>query len=96
MYNFLGRLINRPESAANSLIGPLVDENYDRQVLTVIKGRPAGCFVTAFFNLGVYCVPIEGAQNTKSTFSILSQLLALKTTTGDLQLLPTVRLLPTD
>jgi hypothetical protein len=96
MYNFLGRLMNNQESDANMLIGPLVEEDYDRHILTVIKGKPTGCFASAFFNLGVYCVPIERAQNTKSAFSILSQLLALKTTTGDLQLLPTIRLLPTD
>jgi hypothetical protein len=95
MYNFLGRLLNKQSSEANTLIGPL-SEDYDRRILTVIKGQPIGCFVSAVFNIGVFCVPIEGAQNTKSAFSILSQLLALKTTTGDLQLLPTIRLLPTN
>ena len=96
IYNFLGRLLNRQTSEANSLIGPLPEESDDRHILTVVKGQPAGCFASAVFNMGVYCIPIDGAQNTKSTLSILSQLLALKTTTDDLQLLPTIRLLPTD
>jgi hypothetical protein len=84
MYNFLGRLLNRQDSEANMLIGPL-SEDYDHRILTVIKGQPIGCFVSAVINIGVYCVPIDRAQNTKSAFSILSQFLALKTTTGDLQ-----------
>jgi hypothetical protein len=96
-YNFLGRLLNRQDSPANMLVGPPSEDDYDRHILTVLKGEPATCFVSAaVFHIGAYCVPIDGAQNTKSTFSILSQLLALKTTTGDLQLLPTIRLLPTD
>jgi hypothetical protein len=96
MYNFLGRLLNEQESEANKLRGLLSEDDGDPHILTIVKGQPAGCFASALFNLGVYCVPIDGAQSTKSTFSILSQLLALKTTTGDLQLLPTIRLLPTD
>jgi hypothetical protein len=94
MYNFLGRLLNRQDSEANTLIGPLSGDD-DRRILTVIKGQAIGCFVYAVFNIGLYCIPIDGAQNTKGAFSILSQLLALKTTTGDLQLLPMIRLLPT-
>ena len=79
------------------LVGPPSEDDYDRHILTVLKGEPATCFASAaVFNIGAYCVPIDGAQNTKSIFSILSQLLALKTTTGDLQLLPTIRLLPTE
>ena len=95
MYNFLGRLLRNQELPANQMIGPVLDENYDLHLLTVIKGQPVGCFVSALID-GVNCVPNNGAQNTKSTFSILAQLLALKTTTSDLQLLPTIRLLPTD
>ena len=94
IYNFLGSLLRNPASHANQLIGP-PDEDNDRFVLTVVKGQPIGCFSTAILELGVYCVPLDGAANTKRTFSILSQLLALKTTTDDLQLLPTIRLLPT-
>jgi hypothetical protein len=93
MYNFLGQLMRQQDSGINVMIDP-IEKNTDRQVLTVIAGQPAGCFVSAMFDLGVYCVPIDGAANTKRTFSILSQLLALKTTTGDLQLQPIFRLLP--
>jgi hypothetical protein len=95
IYNFLGRLLRDQQNASNVLLGPGVEDE-DRYVLTVIKGQPVGCFANALFELTAYCVPTDGAGNTKRTFSILSQLLALKTTTGDLQLLPTIRLLPTD
>ena len=98
MYNFLGRLLSAPESSdpgmnSNRLIGAQ-DEDADRSILTVTRGQLTGCFVAVVMDLGEYCVPIDGAQNTKRTFSILSQLLALKTTTGDLQLTPTLRLVP--
>ena len=91
IYNFLGSLVNNQDSDINTLVTPPEDVE-DRHVLTVNKGQPAGCFVSAVFDLGVYCVPTTGAENTKRSFSILSQLLALKTTTGDLQLQPIFRL----
>jgi hypothetical protein len=94
IYNFLGRLVKQQNSVANHMIGPPSEEEYDPQILTINMGQVTGCFTATEFNLGLYCVPIQGAQNTKTSFSILSQLLALKTTTGDLQLTPTLRLVP--
>lgn len=91
IYNFLGRLMNNPDSEINKLTSP-AEDGEDLRVLTVNRGQPAGCFVSAVLELGVYCVPVNGAENTKRSFSILSQLLALKTTTGDLQLQPIFRL----
>jgi len=93
IYNFLGSLVRDPQSPANALAGPL-DSNNDPYLLTVNFGQPTGCFALAMLDLGLYCVPLDGAANTKQAFSILSQLLALKTTTGDLQLQPIIRLLP--
>lgn len=91
IYNFLGRLMNYQDDPINAMVSPPEDVE-DRHVLTVNKGQPAGCFVWTALDLGVYCVPVDGAENTKRSFSILSQLLALKTTTGDLQLQPIFRL----
>ena len=91
IYNYLGKLLRQQNAEVNQFLDPTSD---DKQVLTVNQGQPAGCFVAATLDLGLYCVPLDGAQNTKRTFSILSQLLALKTTTGDLQLQPVLRLLP--
>ncbi len=92
IYNFLGRLMRDQDSDVNMIVDPL-ETTEDSRVLTVVEGRPVGCFVTALSDIGLYCVPLNGAANTKRTFSILSQLLALKTTTGDLQLQPIFRLL---
>jgi hypothetical protein len=91
VYNFLGRLMRDQNSKINEMLDPYAGDN---RVLTVNKGQPIGCFVSALSDVGLYCVPTEGAANTKRTFSILSQLLALKTTTGDLQAQPVFRLLP--
>ena len=93
IYNFLGRLMNDQGNPINQMASPLHDI-LDPQVLTVNKAPPAGCFVWTTLDLGVYCVPVDGAENTKRSFSVLSQLLALKTTTGDLQLQPIFRLQP--
>jgi hypothetical protein len=94
IYDFLGSLLRAPPNSwANLWIGP-PDDSGDPAILTINRGQPAGCFAAATLDLGLYCVPIDGAANTKRAFSILSQLLALKTTTDDLQLQPILRLLP--
>jgi hypothetical protein len=93
IYNFLGRLLNYQDNEINTFVGPH-EPGDDSRVLTVHKGQPAGCFVAAVFDLAVYCVPVDGAENTKRSFSIVSQLLALKTPTSDLQLQPIFRLQP--
>jgi hypothetical protein len=41
-----------------------------------------------------YCVPEKGAESTKRIFSLLGQLLALKTQSGDLNATPVVRVTP--
>ncbi len=91
IYNFLGKLMTEQNSDINKMVDDTAD---DRQLLTIVQGQPVGCFVNAALDFGLYCVPLDGAQNTKRTFSILSQLLALKTTTGDYQAQPILRLLP--
>jgi hypothetical protein len=63
------------------------------QLLDVV-GEPAGhCFVETAYRGRTYCVP-ERAAYTKKTFSLLAQLIALKTKTSDLAILPTVRVAP--
>ena len=64
-------------------------------ILAVIPSRElGGCFVDLVFDAEYYCVPRQGAEQTKRTFSLLSQLLALKTQTGDLAITPVVRVTP--
>ena len=95
IYNYLGQLLHAQEPDITNLMRP-PEDGEDPRILVVNKGQPLGCFVSAVFELDIYCVPADGAENTKRTFSLLAQLLALKTTNNDLQLLPTIRLLPTN
>jgi hypothetical protein len=53
--------------------------------------RDGGCFSTIVYEHQRFCVPIEGAQNTKRIFGILNALLALKQSAGDLPTTQTVR-----
>lgn len=53
-----------------------------------------GCFVGLGYEGQHYCVPQEGADNTKKIFNILNALLALKTASGDLPITQTVRIAP--
>ena len=53
----------------------------------------AGCFVHTYFFDGDYCVPEHGSSNTKRIFSLLAELLALKTQASDLAITPAVRII---
>jgi hypothetical protein len=64
----------------------------DRRLFAIEHGSPTGsCFIDVKFEGEYYCVPLNRSKNTKRIFSILAQLLALKTQTGDLAITPTVR-----
>lgn len=52
------------------------------------------CFASVVVNGTYHCVPREDSDNTKRIFSILAQLLALKTTAVDLPSTPSVRITP--
>lgn len=91
IYQYLGRILS--EGAMSRV---RLDEHgkEDAQVLTIIEGGSVPCF-TEVEDFGKhYCVPAEGAENTKRIISLLAQLLALKTPQSDLPFTPTVRLTP--
>jgi hypothetical protein len=73
VYNFLGQLMLHQDGVANLLIGTL-EPDEDPQMLTIIKGKSPGCFVSVPYGDGVYCVPAVGAANTKRIFALLAQL----------------------
>jgi hypothetical protein len=52
------------------------------------------CFVYTYFFDGDYCVPEHGAANTKRVFSLLAELLALKTMANELAITPLIRIVP--
>jgi hypothetical protein len=93
IYQFLGRILAAGATEDAVLRGP-VDRQADARILEVERGISAGCFVETTFNNETYCVPQQGAENTKRIFSLLAQLLALKTQTQDLAITPTVRISP--
>lgn len=57
-------------------------------------GPYGGCFSAIGYEGTRYCVPEQGADNTKKIFNILNALLALKTAPGDLPVTQTVRIAP--
>jgi hypothetical protein len=90
IYQFLGRIL-ATGSTENILMYGKLDPNEDPRLLAVGPPTPGGCFAELGFDGVRYCVPREGAENTKRIFSLLAQLLALKTQPGDLAITPTVR-----
>ncbi|HEX3918099.1 MAG TPA: hypothetical protein VHW60_12240 [Caulobacteraceae bacterium] len=96
IFKYLGGLIGRGETGAVQLhhYPQLVSEQtFDGQLLTVVSSG-GDCFTAVSYRGRDYCVPNQGADNTKDIFNILDALLALKTSPGDLPATPTVRITP--
>jgi hypothetical protein len=96
IFKYLGGLIGRDETGAVQLhhYPQLASEQtYDGQLLTVLHSG-GDCFAQVSYRGAAYCVPNQGADNTKDIFNILDALLALKTSPGDLPATPTVRITP--
>jgi hypothetical protein len=93
VYRFLGRIL---AAEATEDIRLRSDPNFaeDTRLLAITDGSGGPCFVSVSFEGKSYCVPENGAESTKSTFSLLTQLLALKTQSGDLNATPVVRVTP--
>jgi hypothetical protein len=65
----------------------------DPKLLTIVPADGQGCFVHTYFIDGDYCVPEHGSSNTKRIFSLLAELLALKTQASELAITPAVRII---
>ncbi len=94
IFNYLGRIMPDPPvlqafplPAETALSGPL---------LTVVpRGDvPGGCFTAIDYGGKSYCVPEEDAATTKSIFNILTALVALKQSPGDLPATQSVLIAP--
>jgi hypothetical protein len=59
-------------------------------LLEISTDSSGGCFVDLHFEGQYYCAPKEGAETTKAIFSLLAQLIALRTP-NDLAITPAVR-----
>ncbi len=94
IYQFLGRILRERLVNEVKLVNR-IEAREDNRILAVRAGvNTGGCFVDLVFNAEYYCVPKDGAEQTKQIFSLLAQLLALKTQTGDLAITPVVRVAP--
>jgi hypothetical protein len=96
IFNYLGGQIAHDDAAVVRLhhYPELTAEvTADGQLLDVRRGGD-DCFARVDERGSRYCVPVAGAENTKAIFSILNELLALKTAPGDLPAAQTVRITP--
>jgi hypothetical protein len=84
IFNYMGKILI-PNSR-----NPLVAGS---NLVVIRSDQVDGCFSQINYDGENYCVPRE-ATNTKIAFAILSQLLALKTSPGDLPITPSVRITP--
>jgi hypothetical protein len=64
----------------------------DMRILTVTQSQLSSCFANAYVDGSFYCVPYDAGDTTKQVFAMLSQLVALSTTTGSLPTTLEVRL----
>lgn len=96
IFQFLGRIIALGLPEEVKLRRPRVElEDLRLLSITTKKGRDlaSSCFVEVEYDKNEsFCVPEKGAENTKRTFSLLQQLIALNTSTFDTT--PTIRIAP--
>jgi hypothetical protein len=93
VYRFLGRIL-ATEATEDVRLREDTNAGEDTRLLAVTNGSDGPCFVSIAFDGRPYCVPQYGAESTKRIFSLLTQLLALKTQAGDLNATPVVRVTP--
>jgi hypothetical protein len=90
VYQFLGQILTQGQTENLLLYGQIPGE--DLRILALKRNALLGtCFAELSYDGSRYCVPDKGAEQTKRVFSLLSQLIALKTQTQDLAITPVVR-----
>jgi hypothetical protein len=97
IFNYLGAVMDVPEAQRPILVDYHVpSETTPAGPLLTITTASAfsGCFTAVRYGLRSYCVPQEGAQTTKQVFNVLSALVALKQSPGDLPASQTVLIAP--
>jgi hypothetical protein len=93
VYRFLGRIL-AAEATEDARLREDTNLGEDTRLFAITDGSDGPCFVSISLEGKFYCVPQNGAESTKRIFSLLTQLLALKTQAGDLNATPVVRVTP--
>jgi hypothetical protein len=98
IFNYLGAVMNTPTKQQPVLVDYKVPSEVTPvgPLLTVTQGGilGTGCFTAVNYGGRGYCVPQESAQTTKQVFNVLSALVALKQSPGDLPASQTVLVAP--
>jgi hypothetical protein len=97
IFEYLGRIVAAGDRGRIPLVSPeAIDEPplADPYLFTVVSGEGEPCFVTTVYEGRSYCVPRDGATNTKRILGLLTQLLALNTAISEIPVAPTVRVVP--
>ncbi len=94
IFQYLGRIVAAGEQGRIRLssreaidYGPL----HDDFLFYVTDGSSGPCYLSVNYEGINYCVPAEGATNTKRILGLLVQLIALNTAIEDVPVTPTVR-----
>src|SRR5262249_20819488 len=94
IFQYLGRIVAAGEAGRIILRSPdAVDHPpfHDDVLFAVYEGGSGRCFLTIDYESRHYCVPEDGAYNTKRILGLISQLIALNTSITDIALTPEVR-----
>jgi hypothetical protein len=98
IFEYLGRLVAEGDAGRIQLITeeamgkpPLFDDIFFYVTPGTVGG---GCFLFVDYAGRSYCVPEDGALNTKRILGLLAQLLALNTSVRDITSIPQVQVLP--
>jgi hypothetical protein len=94
IFQFLGRILAAGQPARITLYSPqAIDQPplADKYLFDVEENGPGPCFLSVDYEGVNYCIPLQGAENTKRILSILTQLLALNTSIQDIPVTPLVQ-----
>lgn len=97
IFQYLGRILAAGEKgrihlvSAEAIDQPPLNDDILFDVQAGATG--SGCFVSTHYDGQNYCVPTNGAFNTKRILGLLTQLIALNTAISDVPVAPTVRVI---
>jgi hypothetical protein len=96
IFQYLGRIVAAGEAGRILLKSPeAIDQPpLQDEVLFVVTNASSGpCYLNVDYEGLNYCVPAEGAANTKRILGLLVQLIALNTSVEDIAITPNVRII---